>query len=130
MKENEQPERPSADTRTMLRAPLMIKKIRCDDGTKVFFGYSTNISCSGLFISTVNPAEPGSRFQIEIPLPAPLKMEVRCECETIWKRNYSPKSPYEPGMGIRFIDLPDEVRKKIDSWIGETQQDGDEEKNS
>lgn len=129
MDENKQPERPIADKRTVLRAPLMIKKIRFDDGTKAFFGYSTNLSCSGLFISTVNPAEPGSRFQIEIPLPQPLNMEVRCECETIWKRSYSPKSPYEPGMGIRFIDLADEVRAKIDAWIIENQHN-EEESNS
>lgn len=126
MSTTEQPERPCADKRAQLRAPLMIKKIRLDDGSKSFFGYSTNISCSGLFISTVNPAEPGSRFQIEIPLPKPLAMDVRCECETIWKRNYSPRSPYPPGMGLRFINLTDEIKQQIDEWIRARQQEADE----
>jgi uncharacterized protein (TIGR02266 family) len=126
MKDQEQPERPVADKRAKLRAPLMIKKIRLDDGEKVFFGYSTNLSCSGLFISTVNPAEPGSRFQIEVPLPAPINRDVRCQCETIWKRSYSPKSPYEPGMGLRFIDLSDEDKKEIENWV-KSRQEADSE---
>nr|WP_320049633.1 PilZ domain-containing protein [uncultured Desulfuromonas sp.] len=121
---NEQPEQPIADQRTRLRAPLLIKKIRLDDGEKVFFGYSTNISCSGLFISTINPAQPGSRFEIEIPLPAPVSRDIRCQCETIWKRSYSPKNPYEPGMGLRFIDLSEEDRKEIDDWVTTQQHDG------
>lgn len=125
MTSKEQPERPIADKRAQLRAPLMIKKIRLDDGTKSFFGYSTNISCSGLFISTVNPAEPGSRFQIEIPLTVPLAMDVRCECETVWKRNYSPQSPYPPGMGLRFIDLSDEIKHQINEWVRVHQQETD-----
>lgn len=126
MKDQEQPERPDADKRAKLRAPLMIKRIRLDDGEKAFFGYSTNLSCSGLFISTVNPADPGSRFQIEIPLPEPINRDVRCQCETVWKRSYSPKSPYEPGMGLRFIDLSEEDKQEIDAWAKAQQADNDE----
>jgi len=126
MKDQEQPERPDADKRAKLRAPLMIKRIRLDDGEKAFFGYSTNLSCSGLFISTVNPADPGSRFQIEIPLPEPINRDVRCQCETVWKRSYSPKSPYEPGMGLRFIDLSEEDKQEIDTWAKAQQADNDE----
>ncbi|EAT17196.1 PilZ domain-containing protein [Desulfuromonas acetoxidans] len=126
MKDQEQPEQPTADQRAKLRAPLMIKRIRLDDGEKAFFGYSTNLSCSGLFISTVNPADPGSRFQIEIPLPEPINRDVRCQCETVWKRSYSPKSPYEPGMGLRFIDLSEEDKQEIDTWAKAQQADNDE----
>nr|WP_320114181.1 PilZ domain-containing protein [uncultured Desulfuromonas sp.] len=123
MNDQQQPEQPDADKRTKLRAPLMIKKIRLDDGEKAFFGYSTNLSCSGLFISTVNPAEPGSRFQIEIPLPPPINRDIRCQCETVWKRSYSPKNPYEPGMGLRFIDLSEEDKQEIDAWVRAQQAD-------
>jgi len=119
----EHQDQPIADKRARLRAPLMIKKIRLDDGEKVFFGYSSNISCSGLFISTINPALPGSRFHIEIPLPPPISRDIRCQCEAIWKRSYSPKSPHEPGMGLNFIDLSEDDRKALDAWITTLQED-------
>lgn len=115
--DSQQPERPVADKRKNLRSPLLILKVKFDDGDKVFFGYAKNISKSGLFIATVNPQEPGSRFQIEVPLPEPLSSSVQCEAEVVWKRHYTRGGPYEPGMGLRFLDLSDEVADSIDEWI-------------
>lgn len=107
----------TADQRHGLRVALLIKKIKLDDKRRVFFGYATNISCSGLFISSVNPAQRGSRFTVEITLPPPLGLTVCCECETIWRRTYSLQSTEEPGMGLRFLDLDEITKGKIDSWI-------------
>ena len=114
---NEMPERPQADKRKNLRSPLLILKVKLDDGDKVFFGYAKNISKSGLFIATVNPHEPGSRFRIEVPLPEPMGTSVQCEAEVVWKRHYTRGGPYEPGMGLRFIDLQAGVAELIDDWI-------------
>lgn len=108
--------RPSADTRKHLRAPMIVYRLRFDDGQRTFFGYSKNISRSGMFIATVNPREPGSLFKVEIPLPPPLNRTVTCTCEVVWTRQYSPRSPLEPGMGMKFNDLPEEVAAAIDSW--------------
>jgi len=113
----QQPERPAADQRKNLRSPLLILKVKIDDGGKVFFGYAKNISKSGLFIATVNPHEPGSHFQIEVPLPEPLGTSVQCEAEVVWKRHYTRGGPYEPGMGLRFVNLPLELAESIDGWI-------------
>lgn len=110
-------ERPAADQRKNLRSPLLILKVKLDDGDRAFFGYAKNISKSGLFIATVNPHEPGSRFQIEVPLPEPLSSSVQCGAEVVWKRHYTRGGPYEPGMGLRFLDLPLEVAESIDGWI-------------
>jgi uncharacterized protein (TIGR02266 family) len=115
--DSQQPERPVADKRKNLRSPLLILKVKIDDGDKVFFGYAKNISKSGLFISTVNPQEPGSLFKIEVPLPEPLNSSVQCEAEVVWKRHYTRGGPYEPGMGLRFLDISDEVADSIDEWI-------------
>lgn len=103
--------------RNNLRSPLIVEKIPCEDGQKTFFGYAKNISRGGLFISTVKPREPGERFTIEIALPATKKLKIRCLCEVIWKRHFERKSPYEPGMGLRFIDLPEEAAEQIDEWV-------------
>lgn len=114
---NEQPVREKSDPRKNLRSPLIALRVRMDDGQKSFFGYTKNISRSGIFIGTVNPREPGSQFRVEIPLPAPLNRTVECTCEVVWKRHFTKGAPYEPGMGLRFTDLPEEIAIAIATWI-------------
>ncbi|BCR03339.1 hypothetical protein DESUT3_04080 [Desulfuromonas versatilis] len=109
--------RTPADARKHLRSPLIILKVRLEDGGKAFFGYARNISRSGMFISTVNPRDPGNRFPVEIPLPPPLNRRVTCNCEVVWRRLYDRTSPYEPGMGLKFLDLPGEDAEAVDEWI-------------
>ncbi len=45
---------PTADARTDFRSPLIIQKILIAGEPPAFFGYSKNISKSGMFISTSN----------------------------------------------------------------------------
>lgn len=106
------------DKRKKLRAPLLVLKVRLDDGGKVFFGYAKNISRSGIFIATANPQEPGSRVQVELKLPAPADLTFQATCEVVWKREFSLKVLYEPGMGLTFVDLPEEIAEGIEKWVG------------
>jgi uncharacterized protein (TIGR02266 family) len=106
-----------ANQRKSLRSPLLVLKVKVDDGRKFFFGYAKNISRSGMFIATANPREPGSTFQVDIPFPEPLKRTVRCTCEVVWQRQFKKKSSHEPGMGLKFIDLPEEDADSIDGWV-------------
>ncbi len=103
--------------RKHLRSPLIILNIINAGGSKTFFGYGKNISMGGLFISTVNPREIGTRFNLEIPLPAPILKVIQCECEVVWSRQFSKELTLEPGMGLRFRDLPDSDGEAIDRWI-------------
>jgi Tfp pilus assembly protein PilZ len=105
------------DQRENLRSPLLILKVRLDDGRKVFFGYTKNISRNGMFVASVNPREIGSRCQMEILLPRPLNQTVRCTCEVVWQRQFSQKSRHEPGMGIKFLDMPEDAAEAIDAWV-------------
>ncbi|WP_027716563.1 PilZ domain-containing protein [Desulfuromonas sp. TF] len=106
-----------ANQRTSLRSPLLVLKVKVDDGRKFFFGYAKNISRSGMFIATANPREPGSTFQVDIPFPEPLRRTVRCTCEVVWQRQFKKKSSLEPGMGLKFIDLPEADADAIDGWV-------------
>jgi uncharacterized protein (TIGR02266 family) len=106
-----------ANARKNLRAPLMVLKVKVDDGRKVFFGYAKNISRGGLFIATTNPREPGTSFRVEVPLPAPLNRKMTCTCEVVWKRDFTPNSPFEPGMGLKFADLPEHLADEIHRWV-------------
>lgn len=106
-----------SDQRTNLRAPLIVLNIKAEENQKTFFGYSKNISKSGMFIATANPRDPGSRFRVEIPFPAPLSRSVQCDCEVIWARRFNPKTPYEPGMGLKFLNMPEDVATQIEAWV-------------
>lgn len=108
---------PVGDQRKKLRAPLLVLKVRLEDDGRVFFGYAKNISRSGIFIASTNPRAPGSRFHLEISLPHPLGINLQCNCEVVWKREFSRKSLYEPGMGLKFLDLPEEIASRIDQWV-------------
>ena len=108
-----------ADHRKNLRAPLIIQKILIDSERPAFFGYSKSISRSGFFISTTNPLKVGAQVDLQIPLPAPLSMTIKCCCEVVWKRPASKQLPYEPGMGLKFLNLPEEISTLLDDWIKE-----------
>lgn len=106
-----------AQKRKHLRSPLIILNIINAGGNKTFFGYGKNISLGGVFIGTVNPRELGDRFRLEIPLPAPILKVVQCECEVVWNRQFSKGSSLEPGMGLKFLDMPESDAEAIDRWV-------------
>jgi Tfp pilus assembly protein PilZ len=107
----------SADLRQNLRSPLIIQKIHLDAERPVFFGYSKNISRSGLFIATTNPTNPGEQLDLEIPLPMSGHKTIRCRCEVVWRRPLGKHLPFEPGMGLKFVDMPQDISEQIDEWI-------------
>ncbi len=106
-----------ADLRQNLRAPLIIQKVLIDGERPAFFGYSKNISKSGMFIATTNSIKPGEQIDLEFQLPPPLKGTVRCRCEVVWKRPYGSHLPFEPGIGMKFINMPEEISDKLEEWI-------------
>ena len=110
------------DLRQALRAPITVLQADCTDGHKTFFGYAKNLSRSGMMIGTINPREPGSRFWVEFPLPDPVNRVAKCHCEVVWQRRYSREHRYDPGMGLRFLDLPDDVADAIDEWVRELER--------
>ena len=113
-------EKTQADKRKNLRSPLLTLRVKLDDGSKVFFGYTKNISRSGMFISSINPKSTGEIFQVEIPLPSPVNQTVQCSCEVVWNRHFQKKALYEPGMGLKFLGLSEDMAAIIDRWVHET----------
>ena len=113
---------PSADSRQALRTPITVLRADFDDGHKAFFGYAKNLSRGGMMIATVNPRDPGSQFSVEFRLPEPVNRLAQCHCEVVWQRCYSREHRYDPGMGLRFLDLPDDVAEAIDGWVRDLQR--------
>lgn len=115
-------ELPQSDSRQALRAPIMVLQAGVTDGHKYFFGYAKDLSKSGMTIGTINPREPGSQFWVEFSLPEPVNRVAKCHCEVIWQRRYSREHQYDPGMGLRFLDLPEDMAEVIDEWIHELEK--------
>jgi len=105
------------DERRLLHAPITILKTDGNGGPKTFFGYAKDISRSGMLIGATCPKEPGSQFLLEIPLPPPVDVVATCLCEVIWKRDWAKQKCHEPGMGLRFVDLPEDIAVAIDAWV-------------
>ncbi len=114
---HDEADRPKADCRKNLRTPLIIQKVLITGERPVFFGYSKNISKSGMFISTTKPILAGEQIDLEFQLPAPLTGTASCCCEVVWKRPQGTHFPYEPGIGMKFIDMPEEISEQLDQWI-------------
>jgi len=110
-------DKPQADQRRNLRAPLLTLKIKLGEGRKYFFGYAKNLSRSGLFVATLKPLSPGEQVLVEFPLPEPLSEVIQCRCEVVWTRAYQRHSPYDPGMGLKFIDPDPDIARLIDAWV-------------
>ncbi|RLA94526.1 MAG: hypothetical protein DRG25_02305 [Deltaproteobacteria bacterium] len=84
--------------------------------------YLSNISLGGVFIKTKHPLDPGARFILKIFLPDGGK-ELEVNCEVAWIRTEEKETPKEklpPGMGIKFLDLSPEGKKRINQILRQT----------
>lgn len=84
----------------------------CED--TYLFAYIADMSALGIFIRTNNPEKPGTNLNLRFTLPgdeAPLSIEG----EVIWVNPYRPGhlDNINPGMGVRFIDLDENIQKRL-----------------
>ena len=102
--------------RKNLRVPILVTQVKGEHKGKVFFGYAKNISRVGIFIQTVSPKEEGERFRIEFTLPE-TETIIACQAEVVWARDFKPNTLYEPGMGLKFVDLPEIMSEEVNRWV-------------
>ncbi len=111
------------DRRKYTRISVMIADIIGESkGQTLKFEKTRNISRGGLFIQTEHPLPLGQTFTLDFFL-SEIKTHVRCRAEVMWSRPPSPSETRESGMGIRFLDLDEAIRNKIDEWISTTYND-------
>lgn len=104
-----------SDRRKNLRKQLLVLKVKGEDTKGAFFGYAKTLSRGGMFIASVNPRKIGEEFDITFRLTGDDK-DIKCKCAVVWRREYEPHQ-HDPGMGIKFLDLGEEVKDKIDEWL-------------
>ena len=106
----------TGERRRYLREPIIVFKITEENEREHLFGYAKDISRGGLFIASINPREPGERFYITFQIPK-TPITVRCQCEVVWTRRYNPASKLEPGYGVRFLNLSEDIASAINDWV-------------
>ncbi len=105
-----------SDRRKNLRRQILVLKVKGEDQKGTFFGYCKTVSRGGMFITSVNPRRLGEEFDITFMLTGD-DLEIKCRCVVVWVREYDAYNRQEPGMGIKFIDLSEEIRDRIDGWM-------------
>ena len=103
------------DRRGVDRIPKKFK-IAYNSGNTVIHSYLTNIGVGGVFIPTDHPMDPGSRLHAKISLPNG-ENDLEINCEVVWIRKQemiTPSGKFPSGMGVRFLNLSPEDKKKIE----------------
>ena len=104
-----------ADRRSSPRVVLKTA-VTFSSESNFYTGFLDNISEGGLFIATYHPAELGTKMQVEFSLPdggepITVKAEVR------WVRAQGADGEGStPGLGLRFTDLDDKDRNRIETF--------------
>ncbi len=95
------------------RAPRLLVDLEVDYASEdnYLFAYITNISATGMFIRTTTPEPVGTHLNLRFKGSSSLVIEG----EVIWVNPYRPGAPdnLHPGMGVRFVDLDDDVRTHL-----------------
>jgi type IV pilus assembly protein PilZ len=78
------------------------------------FAYITDISETGIFIRTTTPEKAGTQLNLRFRL-GNKSPQIEVEGEVIWVNPYRPGSMdnLHPGMGVKFIDLDDELKDRL-----------------
>lgn len=109
------PLKPSATRRT-LGTPLPAKIVSAHCPDPRFLGYVANLSETGAFIQSSNPRPVGTYLCLRLDMPEAPGREIGCSGEIVWNRGYSGKYGPCQGMGVRFIEVPEEAQRFLRSF--------------
>jgi uncharacterized protein (TIGR02266 family) len=100
-----------AERRTSLRVPaeIWVEETRAGE---VYFQRTVNLSEGGLFFERTIPHPKGTIVNLKFSLPESEKV-IQCKGEIV----NLPKNTEGLGMGIKFVDLSDEHRAEIVSFV-------------
>ncbi len=106
----------SVDPSDRRTAPRVLVDLEVDYASEenYLFAYITDISETGIFVRTTSPEQPGTRLNLRFR-PDGASDQIELEGEVIWVNPFRPGAPdnLHPGMGIRFVQLEDEVRDQL-----------------
>jgi uncharacterized protein (TIGR02266 family) len=105
--------------RQHLRVPITMDIVFEHDG-QFSSGRVTNLSCGGLFLAADTVLEEDAKLILYLAnVGRGMDAVMTVEGEVAWSRNDG--GDHRPtGMGIRFVNLPEDVQRQLDSYVLET----------
>jgi uncharacterized protein (TIGR02266 family) len=117
---------PAAERLTMERrkSPRMdvILKVRYRSKEDFQEALIRSISEVGVFLATTVPFDVGYQFLLEIHLPQK-KGVIRGKCQVVWV-NQIEAEEYPKGMGVKFLDLSESDRTRLEGYLDELRTQG------
>lgn len=106
------------ETRASRRVSPLIIRAKFQLGEKLLEGYVTNLSETGAFMATEERTEVGESLGLILDMPWTLG-EVTAEAEVVWRTDQSGRGAERlpMGMGLLFLDVSDEGKKKLRLYI-------------
>jgi uncharacterized protein (TIGR02266 family) len=88
-----------------------------DSESNFYTGFTVDVSTGGLFVVTWSTLPIGTHVNLSFTLQGQKEIIV-VEGEVRWVREHNPNSPdLWPGMGIRFVSVPEHAREAIDAFV-------------
>ncbi len=100
---------PTGEERRTARRATLVTQIRTIVDGETVVGYTRDISTGGVFIETENPPVKGTEVS--------LRFRLTPESPIVGARALVVYSLPGEGMGLRFIDLPTELRQAIEEFV-------------
>lgn len=90
--------------------------ISMESEDNLYTGVSQDISTGGIFVVTDRLLPLGTKILVEFIIP-PNDRKIKICGEVRWLRESNNKSDTDPGMGLQFVDLSEEDRQALESFI-------------
>ena len=103
------------DRRAHQRATLKTS-VHFGSESNFYTGFTQDISAGGLFVATHNVVPLGTLFDLEFSIPDQ-GPPIKAQGEVRWAAEYNPASDCSPGLGLRFVDLNEQDRARIENWV-------------
>jgi uncharacterized protein (TIGR02266 family) len=101
------------ERRRFPRIPVSLE-VSFDTGEEILSSYLFDLNEGGLFISTPNPMEVGTRMRLYFKLPH-REESLDIVGTVVWRQGEDSTS--KPGMGVRFDEVKEENRELFDAYI-------------
>lgn len=99
----------------------MVLEVKAKQVDKIFLAYADNLGLGGLRLSTSHSLKVGDHFPVEFILPDMIT-KINCTCEVVWRKETKDNGSASEGFGVRFLDLSQQLKKVIGSWIDEEEK--------
>ncbi len=105
----------SGQPRSSFRVPVKMR-VEIEEGVPDTYLTSVNISEGGIYLRTAEPLPAGEVLHIRFTLPHDSR-EIKLAAEVVRSLSLGIQLEAEPGMGLRFIDAPDDTLGRIKNFV-------------